>query len=103
MVHPSEFDSSVSKEALPIHFLIKKDGNPVVAVVAVTSNGYNTPRVLETADACENNGIGYIRVYADGSYADWITGKSEFTNGPVSQESVDFCKDWLVDRINEYL
>ena len=103
MVHPSEFDSNVSSEALPIHFLIKKDGDPVAAVVAVTSNGYNTPRVLETADACENNGIGYIRVYADGSYADWITGKSEFTNGPVSQESVDFCKDWLVDRINEYL
>ncbi len=103
MVHPSEFDSNVSSEALPIHFLIKKDGNPVAAVVAVTSNGYNTPRVLETADACDNNGIGYIRVYADGSYADWITGWSTFTDGPVTQDSVEFCKDWLVDKINEYL
>ena len=103
MVHPSEFESSVSKDALPIHFLIKKDGKPVVAVVAVTSNGYNTPRVLETADACENNGIGYVRVYADGSYADWITGWSKFTNGPVTQKSIEFCKDWVVDRICEYL
>ena len=103
MVHPSEFDPSVNKDALPIHFLFKKDGNPVVAVVAVTSNGYNTPRVLETADACANNGIGYVRVYADGSYADWITGWSTFTDGPVTQDSVEFCKDWLVDKINEYL
>lgn len=103
MVHPSEFDPSVNSEALPIHFLFKKNGKPVVAVVAVTSNGYRTPRVFETADACENNGIGYVRVYADGSYADWITGYSKFTNAPVSQESIEFCKDWLVDEINRYL
>ena len=103
MVHPSEFDPSVNNEALPIHFLFKKNGNPVVAVVAVTSNGYRTPKVLETANACENNGIGYVRVYADGSYADWITGYSKFTNAPVSQESIEFCKDWLVDEIKRYL
>lgn len=103
MVHPSEFDPSVNKEALPIHFLFKKDGNPVVAVVAVTSYGYNATHVIETADACENNGIGYVRVFADGYYADWIQGWSTVTNGPVSQESVDFCKDWLVDKISQYL
>ena len=109
MVHPSEFDSSVNNEALPIHFLFKKDGKPVVAVVAVTSYGYNTPRVLETADACENNGIGYVRVFANGCYADWIQGWSEFTpynsinHGPVSQESIEFCKDWLVEQISNYL
>ena len=103
MVHPSEFDPSVNNEALPIHFLFKKNGNPVVAVVAVTSNGYRTPKVLETANACENNGIGYVRVFADRSYADWITGWSEFANAPVSQESIEFCKEWLVDEINRYL
>ena len=103
MVHPSEFDSSVNKEALPIHFLFKKDGTPVVAVVAVTSNGYNATHVIETADACRKNEIGYVRVFADGYYADWVQGWSTVTNGPVSQESVDFCKDWLVDKISQYL
>ena len=111
MVHPSEFDSSVNKEALPIHFLFKKDGNPVVAVVAVTSNGYNATHVIETADACEKNGIGYVRVFADGYYADWIQGwklkslskSPRFVKEPVSQETIDFCKEWLIDRISEYL
>ena len=111
MVHPSEFDSSVNKEALPIHFLFKKDGNPVVAVVAVTSNGYNPTHGIETADACEKKGIGYVRVFADGYYADWIQGWKKkslskspwFVEEPVSQETIDFCKEWLVDRISEYL
>lgn len=111
MVYPSEFDPSVNKAALPIHFLFKKDGNPVVAVVVVTSNGYNATHVIETADACENNGIGYVRVFADGYYADWIQGwkmkslsKSPwFVKEPVSQETIDFCKEWLVDKISEYL
>lgn len=111
MVHPSEFDPSVSPDALPVHFLFKKNGNPVVAVVAVTSYGYNATHVIETADACENNGIGYVRVFADGFYADWIQGwklkplsKSPwFAKEPVSQETIDFCKDWLVDKISEYI
>ena len=111
MVHPSEFDASVNNEVLPIHFLFKKDGKPVVAVVAVTSNGYNATHVIETADACKKNGIGYVRVFADGYYADWIQGWKKkslskspwFAKEPVSQETIDFCKDWLVDRISEYL
>ena len=82
-----------------------------MAVVAVTSNGYNATHVIETADACEKNGIGYVRVFADGYYADWIQGWKKkslskspwFVKEPVSQETIDFCKEWLVDRISEYL
>ena len=103
MVHPSVFDPRVPLSALPVHFLFKKNGVPKVAVVAVTSNGFNTLRVLATANACKANGIGYVRVYADGCYADWIEGRSAVTGGPVSRESVEFCKNWLVKKITQYL
>lgn len=92
MVHPSEFDSSVQKDALPIHFLFKKNGVPKVAVVAVTENGYRTPFVLETAAACEDNGIEYVRVYADGCYADWMESNAD-------SDTLEFCKNWLVQKI----
>ena len=96
MVHPSTFDSCVHPDALPIHFLFKKDGVPAVAVVAVTENGYKTPLVLETAMCCEDNGIEYVRVYATGSYADWI-------ENPHDIEKVEFCKNWLVEKISKHL
>lgn len=92
MVHPSEFDSDVQKDALPIHFLFTKDGVPKVAVVAVTENGYRTPLVLETAAACEGNGIEYVRVYADGCYADWMENDAD-------SDTIEFCKNWLVQKI----
>lgn len=104
MVHPSEFDSSVSKYASPIHFLFMKDGVPIVAVVAVTSGGFLTNNVLYTADACRKNNIGYMRVYATGAYADWIDGGySEISDEPVTEKTIRFCKDWLVGKINDYL
>ena len=96
MVHPSTFDSCVHPDALPIHFLFKKNGVPAVAVVAVTENGYKTPLVLETAMCCEDNGIEYVRVYATGSYADWI-------ENPHDIEKVEFCKNWLVEKISKHL
>ena len=96
MVHPSEFASSIHPDALPIHFLFKRNGMPKVAVVAVTSNGYNTPLVLETKMACEDNGIEYIRVYADGTYSDWM-------QKGCDPRTVEYCKTWLVDKISEAL
>lgn len=103
MVHPSEFDTCVNKDALPIHFLFKKNGVPKVAVVAVTVNGHRTPLVLATADACRRNGIEYVKVYANGPYADWIEGWSLVTNSPVSNKTVEFCKKWLVEKIESHL
>lgn len=92
MVHPTEFDSNVSKDALPIHFLFRMNGIPKVAVVAVTENGYKTPRVVETEMACRNNRIEYIRVYADGYFADWMEADAD-------PETVEFCNNWLVEKI----
>ena len=109
MVHPSAFDATCSPDALPIHFLFKKNGKPKVAVVAVTQNGYKATHVQETATCCKKNGIAYVKVYANGTFADWIQGWSEFTpynsenHGPVSEETIAFCKNWLVEQITEYL
>ena len=107
MVHPSEFDPNVNKNAFPINFLFMKDGVPIVAVVAVTSGNFLHPNLVKTADACRKNNIGYMRVYATGDYADWIdggyNGYSEITGEPVTEETVKFCKDWLVGKINGYL
>lgn len=109
MVHPSEFNYSLDSDALPIHFLFRKNGIPKVAVVAVTKNGYRTPAVVETQMTCKINGIEYIRVYANGVYADWIQGWSEFTpynsynHGPVSEDQIEFCKNWLVEKISSHL
>ena len=96
MVHPSEFDSTVSQEALPIHFLFRKNGVPRVAVVAVTAAGFNTPLVQETQEACESNNIAYVRVYATGTFADWLEPDAE-------PEKIEFCNNWLVRKISENL
>lgn len=109
MVHPSTFDATCSPHALPIHFLFKKNGIPKVAVVAVTQYGYRATNVVETAMCCAKNGIAYVKVYANGSYADWIQGWSEFTpygperHGPVTPATVEFCKNWLVEKITRNL
>ena len=103
MVHPSEYDAMMSEYAIPIHFLFKKNGKPKVAVVAVTENGYRTFSVMKTQTWCEGHGIKFIRVYADGSFADWITGWSKLTNSPVTPKSVEFCKNWLVEKISKHL
>lgn len=105
MVHPSEFNDNVSKNALPIHFLFRKDGIPKVAVVAVAKEGYRSFSVLETESACKEKGIKYVRVFANGPYADWIHGwkYNSSCNGPVAPETVEFCKNWLVEKISQYL
>lgn len=96
MVHPSEFDKFVDKDALPIHFLFRENGIPKVAVVAVTENGHRAARVLKTAESCKENGIEYVKVYADGRYADWIDGYAD-------SETIEFCKNWLIQKISKYL
>lgn len=109
MVHPSEFAAGVSEKALPVHFLFRKAGRPAVAVVMVTANGYKATHVMETAEACKQNGIRYVRVFAEGCYADWIVGTkypgtySAETSEPVSPETVEFCKNWLVTKISKHL
>lgn len=103
MIHPSEYDLMMSDHAIPIHFLFKKNGKPKVAVIVVTENGCRTFSVIKTQTWCEGHGIETIRVYADGYFADWITGWSELTNSQVTPESVEFCKNWLVEKINKHL
>lgn len=83
--------------ALPVHFLFYKNGRPSVAVVVVTSMGFKTPRVLATKEACERQGIAYLRYFCNGSFADWI-------NDPhCSPDVVAMCKDRIVRSIAESL
>ncbi|HIZ87082.1 MAG TPA: hypothetical protein IAC03_02850 [Candidatus Coprenecus pullistercoris] len=102
MVKPSRLSHDADKDALPIHFLFSKGGRPILAVVVVTSNGYNAPRVLITKSLCENSGIRYLRVYADGYYGDWIDGY-----GPdgcrVKLSKAGFVKKWFADSVKKYL
>lgn len=97
MVPASELDAYAGQEAFPIHFLFSKDGVPRVAVVVVTTGGCNTPRVLATKVVCEQSGVAYLRVYANGTYADWITDRH------CDAETVEFCKTHIVERINDLL
>ncbi len=99
LAYPSDIDPSVDSDALPIHFLFKRNGIPAVAVVAVTENGYKATRVQKTEKWCRKKGIKYVRVYSDGPFADWIQGWSEFTGKPVTAKSVEYCKNWLVEEI----
>lgn len=96
MVHPSEFAPEVDPNALPIHFLFKKNGVPKVAVVAVTEYGYRTPRVIATQLACDFHDVAYIRVYADGTYSDWMQPGAD-------SGTIEFCKNWLVKKITNNL
>lgn len=97
MVPASELDAYAGQETFPIHFLFSKDGVPRVAVVVVTTGGCKTPRVLATKAVCEQSSVVYLRVYANGTYADWITDKH------CDAETVEFCKAHIVERINDLL
>lgn len=102
MAYPRDLDENANDKALPIHFLFKENGVPKVAVVIVTAQGYRTPRVVATRLWCQTNGITYIRMHADGTYADWITGAS--TGAFNTREELEaFCKSWVVDTIKDAL
>lgn len=102
MVEPSRLVRDASPDALPVHFLFSKENRPALAVVVVTSNGYNVSRVLKTKSLCESSGIRYLRIYADGYYGDWIDGY-----GPdgcrVKVSKAGFVKKWFADSVNKYL
>lgn len=102
MVNPSRLARDAAPDALPVHFLFSKGNRPILAVVVVTSNGYNVPRVLKTKSLCEHSGIRYLRVYADGYYGDWIDGY-----GPdgcrVKLSKAEFVKKWFAGSVRKYL
>lgn len=103
MVKPSQLNSEVSdEEALPIHFLFRKNGRPVLAVVVVTTCGYKLPRVKRTKDVCEQCGIKYQRIFADGGYADWV--KSYEDDGCLlNTEKAEFFRNWFIRKVRECL
>lgn len=102
MVSPQYIDPYAHPNALPIHFLFHKEGKPAVAVVVSTPNGMKTPNVVATRLICERNGIKYIRMYATGTYADWITGK-RMDGSETPQSVINFCKNWVVTTIQNAL
>lgn len=97
MVPASEIDPSADPEAVPVHFLFMKDGKPKLAVAIVTRDGYNVPRVAETRRLCRNAGIGYQRIFASGTYADWIVDPG------CPPQTVEKCKTRIIARIREQL
>lgn len=98
MVPASAIDKKAPADALPVHFLIFDGDTPKVAVVIVTRNGFNSRTVIATRQVCEANGIAYIRVYANGSYADWIQDE-----GGTDPEVVEMCKSGIIAKIKEGL
>ena len=56
------------RDALPVHFLFRKEDKPVLAVVSTTVGGYKTPRVEKTRAACEHAGIRYMRFFCNGGF-----------------------------------
>ena len=74
MVPVSAIAPDCNPHALPVHFLFyDKRERPRVAMVIVTQNGYNVPNVRATKAICEGQGLHYMRIFANGSYADWMT------------------------------
>lgn len=96
MVPALQIDPEASQNTLPVHFLFVKDGQPKVAIVVVTKNGYKHPYVVATKNICEKRGITYLRVFATGSFADWIEGKA-------SPEVTNMCKSRIVKQINKVI
>lgn len=97
MVPAAILSADAAPGALPVHFLFSKNGRPSVAVVVVTSMGFMTTRVLATKEACERQGITYLRYFCDGSFADWI-------NDPrCSPDVATMCKERIVKSIAESL
>ena len=97
MVPAWEIDPNASHNTLPVHFLFMKNGQPKVAVVIVTKGGYKHPYVLATREVCHKNGIAYLRVFANGYFADWLEGK---TRRP---DIADMCKFRIAYSIKQEL
>ena len=96
MVPVSQIDPKASRNTLPVHFLFMKNGRAKAAVVIVTKGGYKHPYVLATKKVCDKNGVAYLRVFANGSLADWLEGKAR----PGVE---DMCKSHIAYNIKQAL
>lgn len=67
MADPAQLDATFTYGA-PIHFLFKKDGKPVLAVVVVTKGGYKLPLMEGTEKACERANVRYMRFFCNCDY-----------------------------------
>lgn len=97
MVPAATLSADAAPGALPVHFLFYKNGRPSVAVVVVTSMGFETTRVLATKETCERRGIAYLRYFCDGNFADWIEDPN------CSPVVATMCKACIVRSIAESL
>lgn len=67
MADPAQLDASFTYGA-PIHFLFKKDGKPVLAIVVVTKGGYKLPLMEGTERACARAQVRYMRFFCNCDY-----------------------------------
>lgn len=98
MVPAAVIDKEAPADALPVHFLIYDGGIPKVAVVIVTRYGSECRTVLATRKLCEQNGIAYVKVYANGCFADWIQDGDR-----MDPEDVKMCKTYIISHIRDGL
>ena len=111
LVKPTDLCDSADPSALPMHFLFRKDGKPVAAIVINTTNGYRSTNVVKTRLFCQKNKIAYIRMYCDGQWSDWIHGKKSGITGlglygesrPLDAQTVEFCKSWIEKKVKNYI
>lgn len=98
MVPASAIDKKAPAEALPVHFLIFEGNEPKVAVVIVTRYGSECRTVLATKQICEANKIAYVKVYANGCFADWIQDGDR-----MNPDDVKMCKTYIITHIQDGL
>lgn len=98
MVPASAIDKKAPADALPVHFLIFEGNVPKVAVVIVTQYGSECRTVLATKQVCEANRIAYVKVYANGCFADWIQ-----DGGRMNPDDVKMCKTYIISHIQDGL
>lgn len=98
MVPASSIDKKAPAEALPVHFLIFEGNVPKVAIVIVTQYGSECRTVLATKQVCEANKIAYVKVYANGCFADWIQDGDR-----MNPDDVKMCKTYIITHIQEGL
>lgn len=64
-VHPAIFDASAHPKCYPVTFLIKKDGNPILAVMIMNMNQTNAMISRGAYSVLEAQGIKYIRFFRE--------------------------------------
>ena len=64
-VHPSCFDPSAHSKCYPITYLLKKDGNPVLAIFLMKIDQYRTMPAEGTYMVLYDNDINFIRFFKE--------------------------------------